>query len=321
MGEYPIGKGTLTAGSNYELTVIEGVLTITKAILTVKADDQVILAGDPIPEITFTYSGWKYPEDNPENVFGTNGPAYTINPDYTGLAGTYSIIPSASAQNYEITTIPGHLYVNPSGSGAKAIRPVLLCIDIYATPVGGYSYVAHFKYENKNSTDVYIPVGPNNQISGKGKFNPSGQPTLFLSGGGTFDVPFDGLRIVWQVTSLESGRKTSVASEASSSSSRCSNKNASVNPAEILSEDQEIELIPSVYPNPASQRVTIRMNSLSKTLRITVMDLRGSYYPVSKKSQSDNELELDIAILPPGLYVITVYSETQTNQFRVIKTE
>ncbi len=320
-GVYPIGKGNLYAGPSYNTSFVDGTFTVNKAPLTVKANDQVILAGDPLPKITFTCSGFKF-NDTQESVFGINGPLYSINPLYSGLAGTYQIMPSATIiLNYIITPQSGNLYVNPSGSGAKAIRPVLDCIELLTVPVSGFSYVAHFRYENKNSTNVYIPIGINNQISGKGKFSNVNQPALFLSGGGTFDVLFDGLKISWLVTSIESGRKTSIASDASSSSSRCSSKQTFAIASEIVPEDPSIELVPVVYPVPAIEKVTIESDFITETSRVTLMDLRGSSYPVKKLAQYERHLELDIKNLPAGYFIVVVYNNNQMRQFRILKTK
>jgi hypothetical protein len=45
VGTYPITKGSLTAGGNYDLTVTPGTLTITKKPITVKADDKAKVYG------------------------------------------------------------------------------------------------------------------------------------------------------------------------------------------------------------------------------------------------------------------------------------
>jgi hypothetical protein len=327
-GVYQIEKGSLSAGPSYNLNIVNGTFTIEKANLSVKANDQIILAGDPLPAITFTYSGL-VSGDTPSGVFG-NGPTYQINPQYTGAAGVYQIIPVATADNYNVSLVAGSLYVNPSGSGAKAIRPILTCIE--QVSANGYTYIAHFKYENKNSTDIYIPIGPDNSITGKGSFSTVNQPQLFKAGGGAFDVPFDGQKIVWQVTSIESGRKASAASEASSTSSKCPGKTSkaltSLDTDLVLSDDKALDaefvsempvVNSSVYPNPVTDKVTIEFNGLTEKSRITIMDLSGRSYPVKKLTQYNNHLELDLGSLSPGIYIVIISDDLFTHQFRVIK--
>jgi len=55
-GAYPI---TLSGGvaTNYNLTLQDGTLTITKAALTAKADDQSRVYGQTNPTLTISYTG------------------------------------------------------------------------------------------------------------------------------------------------------------------------------------------------------------------------------------------------------------------------
>jgi len=230
-------------------------------------------------------------------------------------------MPSATVQNYTVTGFPGTLYVNPSGDGAKAVRPILICIDEIPDDGSGYTYVAHYEYENKNSTDVYVPVGENNLLYGTGKFSNANQPKLFKSGGGTFDIPFDGQKLVWKITSIESGKKASVASEASSSSSKCAAKTPVLKSASIKipNVDREIDVVTVLYPNPAAEKIIIEMNELSENSRITIMDLKGVSYQVKKISLYKGHLELDVQSLPSGLYIVGISDGALYGQMRFIK--
>src|SRR5207244_3878092 len=69
VGLFPITclLGTLAAG-NYDFSFVAGTLTITKATLTVTADDQTRIYGDANPSFTVTYTGFK----NGQNL-GTSG--------------------------------------------------------------------------------------------------------------------------------------------------------------------------------------------------------------------------------------------------------
>jgi hypothetical protein len=310
-GNYPISRGTISAGPSYKISFIDGTFTISKAILSVKANDQVILAGDPLPALTFTYAGFLF-NDTPQGVFGTGGPNYQIIPEYKGVAGIYQIMPVGETANYMIQGLAGTLYVNPPASISKAIRPMLVCIEALNPPVSGYTYTAHFRYENPNSTSVYIPVGPNNKITGKGLFNTAAQPSLFLPGGGDFYVPFDGQKITWEVISLESGRKAAAASVASSASARCLAKSGII--------PETIEFIQGIlYPNPATEKVTLEVSNMSENSVITLTDIRGISYSVSKLFRNDNLLDLDIRSLPPGMYIISITDDLRNRQFRLVK--
>ena len=108
VGTYPIviKKGTV---SNYNVTYVEGTLTITKAPLTVKADYQTRKQGEENPEFTVTYDGFKN-EDN-EAVLTTK-PTVTCEATKESEPGDYAItVGGAKAKNYEITYESGTLTV------------------------------------------------------------------------------------------------------------------------------------------------------------------------------------------------------------------
>ena len=290
-------------------------LSIRKANLTVAASTQAILAGDNIPAITFTFAGWQF-SDTPEKVFGTDGPSYTVSPVYTHDAGTYIIKPSDSPANYFITAVPGYLYVNPAGSKAKSIDPALSCVEKLVIPVSGYSYIAHFVYYNTNYTDLYIPAGNNNYVSGKGKFSPVNQPSLFTHAGGTFDILFDGTSITWNITSIKYGKTVTEKASASSASTICK---TSAKDAVISDETEtETDLNPVAYPNPATDKVTIHYEEITEHSSITITDMKGSSYPASILTISDDRLELDTRNLPSGLYIIGIFEGTKHNQFTIV---
>jgi hypothetical protein len=272
-----------------------------------------MLAGGVIPKFTFTYSGFQF-TDTPENVFGIEGPSYTLAPAYKGAAGTYVINPYASPADYVVKSVPGYLYVNPSGTKARSIVPVFSCLEKLLVPVSGYSYVAHFVYTNSNATDLYIPVGKSNIVTGKGKFSPVNQPALFIKGGGTFDVYFDGTLITWSVTSISSGKTVTLSASASSLSPACK----TLVKAMALPEEDDTEVIPVAYPNPATDKVTIDAEEITEHSIVTITDVKGTSYNVSILAISDNHLELDTSNLPSGLYIIRIVNGTRFKQFTVV---
>ena len=195
--------------------VIYGTLTVKKATLVVKPDNKVILAGE-IPVYTSTFTGL-------QNGDIPSGLLYTTSPNYSGSAGVYTInasgIEFAIPGNYEIAYLTGTLYVNPSTNLAKAIRPILRCVEeVKNNP--NYTFRARFEYQNDNSTPIFIAIGPENNIIATGPYSGT-QPELFQPGGGSFEILFNGAKLTWTVISDDKGKKTSIASEASSTSTRC----------------------------------------------------------------------------------------------------
>jgi hypothetical protein len=154
-----------------------------------------------------------------------SGPTYSV-PVYTGNVGAYPIIPTnlrlPNPADYTITYQNGTLYVDPKGNGAKNIKPVLDCVEqLLPNDPSGFSYRAHFHYENPNSTTLFIPIGPNNKITTSGPYS-GNPPEIFYPGTGPYLVYFNGQKLNWTVISYNGNQSTSQASEASSTSNKCS---------------------------------------------------------------------------------------------------
>jgi hypothetical protein len=277
--------------------------------LTVKANDVTILAGET-PQYTSTITGLLN-GDSP-----TAEPEYSITPLYNGLAGIYTITPSdlqfASPGNYEITYLDGALYVNPGANSAKAIRPILRCVEeVKGNP--NYTLRARFEYQNDNASGVFIPIGPENMIVAEGSYSGT-QPELFLAGGGSFEILFNGEKLTWTVISYDKGKKTSIGSTASSTSTRCKKGGGNSAGREIADEGEMITLSaeePLIgYPNPATESVSVTLSDASSepsSTDIIVTDQMGRSYRLSTTWVEDKKLlTLDISSLQKGLYIIKV---------------
>jgi hypothetical protein len=285
-------------------------------MLTVTADDKVIFAGDPLPKITFSYDGFVFGETK-KNVFGDNSPGYVLNPPYKRSAGIYKIIPSGVSTNYEIVPVNGTLYVNPAGIGAMPIIPILICVETLPPGNSGYLYIAHFMYENLNATAVYVPIGENNKVVSKGKFQAVNQPQLFLHGEGYFDVYFDGTKLCWYVSSLKPCLKIGITAEASSKSFKCLKKKSLEvgDVEESVQPDNDV----FVYPNPVIDKVTIHLDEEIISDEAVVIDVLGKLYSVPVLRIGDDMLELDLSNLNSGLYLIKVRTIGTYEMFHIIK--
>ena len=120
---------TVTGKGNYRESATEN-FTITKAKLTVKADDKVRDYSEENPELTYTISGWKGSDD--ETALTTTPTAYT-NATIDSDAGDYAIVVSGGvADNYDFIYVDGKLTINaPTGIGriinGRFTRPM----DVY----------------------------------------------------------------------------------------------------------------------------------------------------------------------------------------------
>src|SRR6185437_9739513 len=122
VGHYAIAAH-LAAGpgadlGNYDINLVDGTLTVTKAPLTVKADDQTKVYGDDNPALTGTVTGAK----NGDSLLDT----YTTAADATSGVGHYAIAahlaagPGADLGNYDINLVDGSLTVTPAPLTVKA---------------------------------------------------------------------------------------------------------------------------------------------------------------------------------------------------------
>ncbi len=99
--------GTFTA-SNYAISYIAGTLTVTKATLTITAEDKSKLYGAAMPALTYIYSGLVNGDIAPTTL-----PAISTTAVLSSAAGTYPIsVSSAADANYTINYVVGTLTVN-----------------------------------------------------------------------------------------------------------------------------------------------------------------------------------------------------------------
>ncbi|WP_232835141.1 MBG domain-containing protein, partial [Pleomorphovibrio marinus] len=105
-GTYPI---TLNGGSddNYDITLNDGELAVTKAALSITADDQSKVYGEENPSLTFTYFGLVNGDTEVSTAPGISTTALA-----SSGVGTYPIsLDGGSDDNYDITLKAGELEV------------------------------------------------------------------------------------------------------------------------------------------------------------------------------------------------------------------
>ena len=108
VGTYPIvvSKGSVT---NYNDSYVNGTLTISKAPLSITAQNYVIKQGEALPTFEVTYDGFKNSET--KDILAMQ-PTITCAATSSNVLGTYEIVVSgAEAENYEITFVNGTLTI------------------------------------------------------------------------------------------------------------------------------------------------------------------------------------------------------------------
>jgi hypothetical protein len=323
------------SNSNFDISYGLGKLTILPAPVTVVAKDTFMFQGDALPVFTSAISGLM-----PDDVASVS---YTLNPAYSGDAGTYSIVPLLvsfpNSTNYSISYLNGTLYVNPEGKKAKKLRPYLDCVQEVLNPSSpATKYIAHFYCVNDNSTVLYVPVGVNNKITGTGMFDASQLPSVFLPDTTRFNVPFDGTDVKWELVTYETNKKSSTTSNASSTSNRCSDiigssalrlgtfvntTRMNTNTISVVNdpENESPEGNVSVYPNPAHSRANIYLKNEKVAINgSSLMDVYGRVYPIKiTKLISENEFEINLSQLSSGVYFLRLKVTNGFKTIRIIK--
>ncbi|UJP65218.1 MBG domain-containing protein [Mongoliitalea daihaiensis] len=147
VGTYPI---TLTGGldSNYEITLAAGELEITKASVTISADNQSKVYGEVNPTLTFTYTGLV----NGDEKVATE-PSISTTATASSGVGTYPItLTGGSDANYEITLAAGELEITKAS--------VTISADNQSKVYGEANPVLTFTYTGLVNGDTEVSTEP-----------------------------------------------------------------------------------------------------------------------------------------------------------------
>jgi predicted secreted protein len=119
VGQYPIkgaAQGTAAVLANYDVRLVDGTLSVTKARLTLTADDQSKILGSANPALTFTVTGLVN-GDTRSSALDSQPTVSTTATQGSGV-GSYPItVSGGSASNYELVYVSGTLRVLFSWAG------------------------------------------------------------------------------------------------------------------------------------------------------------------------------------------------------------
>ena len=118
VGTYPITVSGASA-ANYTISYVNGTLTVTKAPLTITADDKSKVYGAALPTLTASYSGFVN-GDTPSCL--STQPVLSTTATAASPVGTYPItVSGASAANYTISYVNGTLTVTKAPLDRKSV--------------------------------------------------------------------------------------------------------------------------------------------------------------------------------------------------------
>ncbi|MCL1885931.1 MAG: hypothetical protein FWF98_04160, partial [Dehalococcoidia bacterium] len=181
VGTYPV---TISGGTfdNYNVTYIPGILTVSKATITVTPDDKSKTYYDDNPSLSFQYSGFVNGEN--ENVLSSK-PSASTTADKLSDAGTYPItLSGGSSDNYTFNYVSGVLTVNKA--------TLTITADDKVKTVGKDNPSLSFQYSGfLNGEDESVLSSKPSASTDADKDSPVGSYSITISGGSADNYTFD----------------------------------------------------------------------------------------------------------------------------------
>lgn len=192
VGEYAI---TVSGGEaqNYDFTYEEGAkLTVTKAILTVKADAKTMVYGEKLPDLTCQIEG--FVNDESSDVL-TKQPVLTTEATAISAVGEYAItVGDAEATNYEFTYENAVLTITP-----RSIVDAIVTMTLDSFAYTGQPVIPEVTVQCGSSTLVegtdYILTASNN--------TEPGTAMLTVEGQGNYEGQIDTTFVIYLKPSVE----------------------------------------------------------------------------------------------------------------------
>lgn len=75
---------------------------------------------------------------------------------------------------------------------------------------------------------------------------------------------------------------------------------------------------PEIFPNPVTDKLTVRTSSVSKCLTVEIENLKGTCVSQSKVF-SASEVQVDFSGLPSGMYLVKVIKDQQSTVYKILK--
>lgn len=311
---------------------------IDKATLTATAENKSRVFGKENPELTILYTGFEY-EDNENDIFA---PVVSTNARMNSNTGTYSImIGGGSAENYTINLIDGSLTIEkanqllhisaipektfgdePFAIHAEASSGLPLTFEM----VSGPASISANNISLTGAGSVQIKIiqsGNENYLENSESIrfcsNPS-KPTIIYNSDDSELVCSSNLGIQWFLDGEELPGEThqnikvnlSGTYSAQSTIDGCSNMSEPIEIDHVVTsiiekKDQELNL--SLYPNPASNLLFIKLNvRITQGNLLSVYNLLGTKI-ISKELVPNDDVvhaELDVSEFPNGIYLVSI---------------
>ena len=190
-----------TGLTNYDISYVNGALTLNKASLTITASSHTVTFNDPVPTITPSYTGFVAGDDATDlTVQPTCSTTYTLgslvgmyptkcesaasgNYNITYVNGTVTVLTACSAFNGFLSPIGGAVELGTGGSFSDPVRafklnstiPVKFNAVCFGVPLTtGIHTLQAIKYSNATDADAPIDATPTDAATTGNQFRLTG---------------------------------------------------------------------------------------------------------------------------------------------------
>ena len=190
-----------TGLTNYDISYVNGALTLNKASLTITASSHTVTFNDPVPTITPSYTGFVAGDDATDlTVQPTCSTTYTVgslvgmyptkcesaasgNYNITYVNGTVTVLTACSAFNGFLSPIGGAVELGTGGSFSDPVRafklnstiPVKFNAVCFGVPLTtGIHTLQAIKYSNATDADAPIDATPTDAATTGNQFRLTG---------------------------------------------------------------------------------------------------------------------------------------------------
>ena len=171
VGEYPLTVSFANELPNYNFVINEGKIVVSKAVVTVQADDIEVRYGGT-PDYTYTYNGFKGSDGAHVADIVTGAPILSSNYSISSAAGeTFAIavnVNNMSARNYAfvasdriamLTVLPGSVYITAKPTytveNGRTLADAVIATEGTAVDTNGTTVEGTFRIDNRDAVLEY----------------------------------------------------------------------------------------------------------------------------------------------------------------------
>ncbi|MGE0076220.1 MAG: MBG domain-containing protein [Bacteroidales bacterium] len=259
-------------------------INVTKSLLTVRADDQSIMIGSSIPQLTFQYDGFVNGDD--ENDLDVR-PTATAAATAASPVGEYPItVSGGSDSNYQFSYVEGILYIIENQS--LTVSTAELTIGAAANSTVDFTITSNVSW-TISSAEGWLSIS---STSG------TGDATITLSAEANPNTAERTAAVTVAGDGVES--KTILVTQS----------------AAVGINDNTLSAV-KVYPNPASDLINVHLPDGLENVTVELLSING--VKLSVIETSGNVTPINVSALTKGIYILRITSANSNRIVRWIK--